>query len=157
MLGSERPLWVRLPYRRGRRPSSRSMADHFVIRLPNHPGELAHLAHALAARGINIVHVAAAGTGAEAFAYLETDRFDDTRGVLSGMGYEYLAGRTLVVECPDEPGALAKLAEELAAVGVNIEAVMTACHNHGMVDVALTVDDLDRARAALAREKVLAA
>jgi hypothetical protein len=133
------------------------MPEHFVIQLPNHPGELAHLARALAARGINIIHVAAGGTGELAFAYLETDRFDDTRSVLCGMGYEFLAGKTIVVECCDEPGALAKLAEELAAVGVNVEGVMTAGHCDGKVDIAITVDDPEKARAALAREKVLAA
>ena len=132
------------------------MAEHFVIQLPNHPGELAHLARALAARGINIVHIAAGGTGPEAFAYVETDRFDDTRRVLTGMGYEYLAGKTIVVECCDEPGALAGLAEELAAVGVNIEGVMTAGHSPGKVDIAITVDDVEKARAALDREKVVA-
>ncbi len=133
------------------------MAQTFVIQLPNHPGELAHLARALAARGINIVHVAAGGAGDQAFAYLETDRFEDTRRVLSGMGYDYLAGKTIVVECCDEPGALASLAEELAAVGVNIEGVMTAGHGKGVVDIAITVDDADKARAALVREKVVAA
>jgi hypothetical protein len=127
-----------------------------VIQLPNHPGELAHLARALAARGINIVHIAAGGAGPQAFAYLETDRFDDTRRVLSGMGYEYLAGKTIVVECCDQPGALASLAEELAAVGVNIEGVMTASHNGGKVDFALTVDDVDKARTAIVKEEILA-
>jgi hypothetical protein len=134
-----------------------AMPEHFVIQLPNHPGELAHLARALAARGINVVHIAAGGTGSVAFAYLETDRFEDTRQVLAGMGYEYLAGRTIVVECPDEPGALAGLAEELAVAGVNIEGVMTVSTCDGKVEIALTVDDVDKARAALAREKVLAA
>jgi hypothetical protein len=132
------------------------MAEHFVIQLPNHPGELAHLARALAARGINIVHIAAGGTGPDAFAYLETDRFDDTRRVLSGMGYDYLAGKTIVVECCDEPGALASLAEELAAVGVNIEGVMTASQHEGTVDFALTVDDVEKAQAAIVHEEVLA-
>ncbi len=132
------------------------MGEHFVIQLPNHPGELAHLARALAARGINIVHVAAGGSGAQGFAYLETDRFDDTREVLSGMGYDYLAGHTIVVECRDEPGAIADLAEDLAAAGVNIEGVMTAGHAAGKVDIAITVDDVEKARSVLGREKVLA-
>jgi hypothetical protein len=133
------------------------MPEHFVIQLPNHPGELARLARALAARGINIVHAACGGAGPVAFAYLETDHVDETGKVLSGMGYEFLAGKTIVVECPDQPGALAALAEELATVGVNIEGVMTACRNAGKVEIALTVDDVEKARAALGREKVLAA
>jgi hypothetical protein len=133
------------------------MPEHFVIQLPNRPGELAHLARALACRGINIVHIAAGGAGPVAFAYLETDRFDDTRQALAGMGYEFLAGQTIVVECRDEPGALAGIAEELAAAGVNLEGVMTVCPNDGKVEIALTVDDVEKARTALARERVLAA
>lgn len=132
------------------------MAKHFVVELDNRPGQLAHLARALAARGINITHIAAGGAGRTAFAYLETDRFDETGAVLSGMGYEYLAGKTLVVEIEDEPGAFARLTEELAAAGINIEGVMTASHCRGKVDIAITVDDVEKAEAVLGREKVLA-
>jgi hypothetical protein len=133
------------------------MAEHFVVQLPNHPGELARLARALAARGINIVHVAGGGSGPVMFAYIETDEFEAAERVLAGMGYEFLAGRTIVVECDDVPGALAAIAEELANAGVNIEGLMTASRCNGKVDIALVVDDVERARAALGREKVLAA
>ena len=132
------------------------MAKHFVVELDNRPGELAHLARALGARGINITHIAAGGAGRMAFAYMETDEPELTGKVLSGMGYDFLAGRTLVVEIADEPGALAHLTSELADAGINIEGVMTASHCRGLVDVAITVDDGEKARAVLGREKVLA-
>jgi hypothetical protein len=132
------------------------MGKHFVVELDNRPGELAHLARALAARGINIINIAAGGAGRTAFAYLETDAFDVTGKVLSGMGYDYLAGHTLVVEIDDEPGALARLTAELADAGINIEGVMTASHCRGLVDIAITVDDVEKAQAVLGREKVLA-
>jgi hypothetical protein len=132
------------------------MVKHFVVELDNRPGELAHLARALASRGINITDIAAGGAGRTAFAYLATDASEETGKVLSGMGYEFLAGNTLVVEVSDEPGALARLTAELADAGVNIEGVMTASHCRGQVDVAITVDDLEKAQAVLGREKVLA-
>jgi hypothetical protein len=132
------------------------MVQHIVVQLPNRPGELAHLARALAARGINLIHAAAAGSGSIAFAYLETDRFDEACAVLRGSGYQFLAGHTIVVERPDAPGALADLAEELAAAGINIEGVMTCGHSNGKVDLAITVDDVEKARVALRREELVA-
>ena len=132
------------------------MVQHIVVQLPNRPGELAHLARALAARGINLVHAAACGAGPIGFAYLETDRFDETCEVLRGSGYRFLAGQTIVVERPDQPGALADLAEELAAAGINIEGVMTCGQSNGKVELALTVDDVDKARVALRREELVA-
>lgn len=134
----------------------RQMGKRFVVELDNRPGELAHLARALAARGIDIRHIAAGGAGARAFAYLETDADEETAHVLSGMGYEFLSGKTMVIELEDEPGALAAVTAELAAAGINIEAVMTASQCRGRVDVAITVDDLERAQAVLGREKVVA-
>jgi hypothetical protein len=132
------------------------MTRRFVVELENRPGELAHLARALAARAINITHIAAGGAGRTAFACLETDAPDLTDKVLSGMGYEFLAGQTLVVEIEDEPGALARLTAELADAGINIEGVMTASHCRGLVDIAITVDDLEKAQAVLGREKIVA-
>jgi hypothetical protein len=133
------------------------MPKHFVVQLANRPGELAHLVRALAARGINIVHAAAGGAGSAGFAYLETDRFSDTRDVLHGMGYGFLAGETVVVECVDRPGSLAELTEKLAAAGINIEGVMTVNRCNGKVQIAITVDDAERALAVIGREAVLAA
>lgn len=132
------------------------MSKHFVVELENRPGELAHLARSLAARSINITHIAAGGAGRTAFAYLETDAPELTGEVLSGMGYEFLGGQALVVEIEDEPGALARLTAELAEAGINIEGVMTASHCRGLVDIAITVDDLEKAQRVLGREKILA-
>ena len=132
------------------------MTKHFVVELENRPGELAHLARALAARGINITHIAAGGAGRMAFAYLETDAYEETCKVLSGMGHDFLAGNTLVVELDDEPGALARLTGDLAEAGINIEGVMTASHCRGKVDIAITVDDIEKAQSVLGRELLVA-
>ena len=132
------------------------MTKHFVVELDNRPGELAHLARGLAARGITITRIAAGGAGRVAFAYLETDAFEETSKVLTSMGFEFLAGNTLVVELDDEPGALARLTEELAQVGINIEGVMTASHARGKVDIAITVDDVEKAQSVLGRELLVA-
>ena len=49
------------------------MERQFVVQLDNRPGELAHLARALGARGINITHISCAGTGKLACAFMTTE------------------------------------------------------------------------------------
>lgn len=101
------------------------MARQFVVQLENRPGELAHLARALATRWIDIVHVACVGTGAAACTFLTTSDPDATRDVLRGMGIPFIEGEMVFAEVEDRPGGLAELAEGLAAAGVNILAALT--------------------------------
>ena len=133
------------------------MARHFIVQLANRPGELAHLAHALAARGINILHVAAGGHGAFGFACVETDDFDATHDVLRGIGLDFVEGESVVVSMRDEPGALAAATGRLAEAGINVSSAMTLSRCDGEMEVALVVDDAQRARDVLGRDAVLAA
>ncbi len=128
------------------------MARQFVVQLDNRPGELAHLARVLAARSIDIVHVACVGAGPTASAFLTTRDPDATRDVLRGAGMPFIEGDVVLAEVEDRPGGLAELAERLATAGVNILAVLTVGRASGRVEVALSVDDEQRALEALGRE-----
>lgn len=121
------------------------MVRQFVVQLENRPGELAHLARALATRWIDIVHVACVGTGATACTFLTTSDPDATRDVLRGMGTPFIEGEMVFAEVEDRPGGLAELAERLAAAGVNILAALTVGRHEGIVEMALSVDDEQRA------------
>jgi hypothetical protein len=133
------------------------MSRHFVVQLENRPGELAHLARALAARGVDIQHIAGGGEGTSAFAFLSTDDEVATRDVLHSMGFSYIDGETLVVEVEDRPGGIAALAESLGAAGVNIRSVMLIGRARGKAEVAIAVDaDAERVRDILGREHVVA-
>jgi len=125
------------------------MERQFVVQLDNRPGELAHLARALAARGINITHISCAGTGSIAYAIIATTEHDETRAVLRGLGHDFIEGATVVVPLPDLPGALASVAERFARAGVNILGTLIVGRRAGAVEVAFAVDDQARARAAL--------
>jgi hypothetical protein len=134
------------------------MSRHFVVQLENRPGELAHLARALARRGINIKQIAGGGEGAQAFAFLTTDDEDSTREVLRSMGASFLDGETLVVEVDDQPGGVAGLAQALGAAGVNIRSMMLIGRARGKAEIAISVDvDAERVREILGRERVVAA
>ncbi len=125
------------------------MARQFVVQLDNRPGELAHLARALAVRGIDIRHISCVGAGPLACAFMTTNDDDATRDVLHGLGHAYLEGPTIDVEVPDEPGGLASIAERLADADVNILGTLTLSRRPGFVEMMFAVDDPARARSAL--------
>jgi len=122
------------------------VAQPFVIQLENRPGELAHIARALANRGINIQHLAGSGAGCTACAMLTTDDDEMTREVLKSIGVPFVEGDTLHVEIPDRPGAIADLSERLSAGGVNITGILIVGRRGAMCEVAMTVNDEPRAR-----------
>jgi hypothetical protein len=126
----------------------------FVVQLDNRPGELAHLARALGARGVNITHISCAGTGPVACAFVTTGDEDVTRQVLHGLGHDYLEGETVVVDVLDRPGGLADVAERLAVAGVNILGTMIVGRREGVVEMAFAVDDGDKARSVLTKAEL---
>ena len=125
------------------------MARQFVVQLRNHVGELAHLTRALAARGVDIRHVSCFGSGPMACAFLIPDNAEAMREVLHGLGHMYIEGEPIVVDVEDRPGGLADVAERLAAAGVQILGTMCVGERPGVIEMAFTVDDELKARAAL--------
>ncbi len=124
------------------------MGQPFVVQMPNRPGELAHLARALCARGINIVQIqgsSAAGDLACALIYTDCCE-EDTGDVLRSMGYSFVVGSTLLVEIPDTPCALGDLTEELAQGGVNVTGFCKIATHEGFATWSLSVNDEDAAR-----------
>ncbi|MEW6224239.1 MAG: ACT domain-containing protein [Chloroflexota bacterium] len=122
------------------------MGKQFVVQLENRPGELAHLAHAFAARGINIQHVACIGAGPLACMFVTTDDDAGARRILHGMGHSFIEGQPVVVEVEDRPGGLAEVAARLGAAGVNITGMLEVGRRPGVVDMTLCVDDEAKAR-----------
>jgi hypothetical protein len=122
---------------------------HYVVQLQNHPGELAYLCRALAARGIDIQQISCAGTGPLACAFMTTAEDEATHDVLRGLGRDFLEGDTIVVDVLDRPGGLADVTERLAAAGVNVLGTLFVGRREGIVEVAFAVDDAEKAKAAL--------
>jgi hypothetical protein len=125
------------------------MARQFVVQLENHPGELAHLARAFAARGINLHHVSCVGAGPLACMFVTTDNDATAREVLHGLGHEFIEGEPILVQVPDRPGGLAEVTEKLAAAGVNVTGVLPVGRHPGVVEMTFCVSDEAKARAAL--------
>jgi hypothetical protein len=132
------------------------MQRQFVVQLDNRPGELAHLARAMAARGVNIEHISCAGTGSVACAFMTTSD-DAAREVLRGLGHDFIEGGAVVVEVLDQPGGLADVTEQLAAGGVNVLGTMCIGRREGVLEMTFVVDDEAKAKAALADPQLTAA
>ena len=125
------------------------MSSQFVVQLENRPGELAHLARALATRGIDIRHIASVGAGSVGCAFLSTSDDEATREVLRGLGHAVIEGEPVLVDVEDRPGGLADVLERLGNAGVNILGTMVVGRRSGVMEVVLCVDDEARAHAAL--------
>lgn len=125
------------------------MGRQFVIQLDNRPGELAHLARALGARGVDIRHISCIGAGPLACAFITSDDDQATREVLHGLGHDFIEGETIVVDVADRPGGLADVAERLSRAGQNIVGTLIIGRRPGIVEMAFAVDDEDKAREAL--------
>ena len=120
----------------------------FRIALPNEPGQLARVGEALGTRGVNILTVAAIGT-VEAAVALVTDQEDKTREALGDLGLSYQEIELLAVSLSHQPGELSVLAKKLADAEINIESIYLLEESAGEVKIAITVNDLTRARQVL--------
>lgn len=123
------------------------MGQQFEIQLPNRPGELAHLARALCARGVNIVSVHQTTAGNVTCTEIFTDCCDDdTTDVLRSMGYPFVAGPALNVEIEDTPCAFGEISEKLSRGGVRVKNYCVVGKANGMATWALSVADEHKAR-----------
>ena len=117
----------------------------------NRPGELANVCRVLAEVGVNIQALATAEAGEYGAVRMLVDDVEKARNVFRDAGVAHTTIDVLVLEIPNEPGALSGLAARLSAERVNIEyfyaSVAPAC------DTALgvfKVSDPHRAEKAVA-------
>ena len=125
------------------------MARQFVVQLENHPGELAQLSRTFAQRGVQIQHVACAGSGPLQCMFVTFTDDDAARSVLRGLGHPFIEGEPVMVEIPDEPGSLGEASQKLADAGVLVTGVIQAGRKPGVIEMAFCVDDEAKAREAL--------
>lgn len=110
------------------------------------PGLLTDITSALAEAGINIEDVDAEAAGATSSISIAVDRYDEAVRLLSARGWKVYAENTLVIELPDEPGALARVARRFSDSGVNLRSVRFVERRHGKALVAVCTAEEDRAR-----------
>ncbi len=128
-----------------------SRATEFVVELINRPGELGKLAQVLGKEDVNILGIGAVGHDGVGIAHIVTDDPEATETTLQASGYTMDIRKALLVDVPNEPGALGRAANVLGAAGVNIEAsYVTVGGTGGAVRLALSCEDAEAGEAALA-------
>jgi len=126
------------------------MPTDLTVVLSDEPGQLATLAGATGAAGVNIDGTCAfTGEGRGIIHVLVAD--DAVKRAVSALEEAGMAVAdrrpVLVIDVDDRPGSLAEVARELAEAGVNIELLYTT---FGGVKLVVATDDMASARAALA-------
>lgn len=117
----------------------------FLVELTNKPGELADVAEALAAKGINITAISGTACGDGGRAAIMTSDDATTRTALDATGHKYSVLDATDTALRHEPGSLAKAARRLAEEGINIEAIMPIGMQGNEIHVAFVTSDAAKA------------
>lgn len=120
--------------------------NRIVVVARNEVGVIADISRALADSGINIETISAEGGDVQGTITLTTDDQDAALRVLSNAGFKAVTDESLVLSLPDEPGALAKVAERFKQAGVNIQSLHILERKAGHTLVALAAEDREKAK-----------
>jgi hypothetical protein len=129
--------------------------ERIIIIVRDEVGVIAGVARALADRGINIESLDTERAGEQGIITLTTD--DTNRALLALKEAEFRAvtDDSLVFRIPDEPGALARVAERFKEAGVNIQSLHILDRQDGQATVALTTQDRAQAEALLDPDSIV--
>ena len=124
--------------------------NRIIVMVDNQVGIIADIARALSEAGINVESINTETAGDQGAVILTTDNYDHALYVLNQAGFKAVSDDdALVVRLPDEPGALARVADSLKQAGVNIQSMHILNRQQGYAMVALTTDDRARAETAI--------
>ncbi|MGQ9588534.1 MAG: ACT domain-containing protein [Thermoplasmata archaeon] len=121
----------------------------FDVYVQNRPGELAKVCEILGNYGVNIRAIASESGSEKPMIKIVTDDEATTKAALSRSGIRFDLREVVAVKMPDRPGELGKIARKLARLMVNVESIYILGKGAGMTEIALTVDDIQKAENAL--------
>ncbi len=122
------------------------LTDLTVI-LDDRPGTLATAASALGKAGVNIEGISGFATeGGKAVGHILVEDAGKARRALEGAGTQVRQEQgVLIVDVPDRPGELGKVARKIGDAGVNISLIYLATNTR----VIIGADNLEKARTAV--------
>jgi hypothetical protein len=121
----------------------------FVINLPERPGELASVTNALSLQGVNIKSVAALRLGNQALARIIPDDVESARSALRAHNIRFEEHELITVLLENRAGELTGVIVKLADVGVNLEALYVVGLADDLIELAIAVDDVKKAKKTL--------
>ena len=121
--------------------------NRIIVMAKNEVGVIADISRALADNGINIETMSALGLEEKGIITLTTNSYDDALRTLTEAGFKTVSDESLLLRLPDEPGALAKVADRFKEAGVNIQSLHIVERRDAHTIVALSADDRAKAEA----------
>jgi hypothetical protein len=122
----------------------------FTIHLTHRPGELARVANALARTGVNLKAVTGLTVGTQAVLRLVADDVEAAREALQEGNIPFEENEVVPVLLENRAGELGDLAAKLSNAGVNLQAIYVIGLDGDLVEFAVGVDDVKKAKKALA-------
>ena len=120
------------------------MRKDFVLIPDDQPGVIARLGEAAGAAGINIEGISAFTGQGKGVVHVLVPDAELALKALSEAGLDVRGARdVIVVDIPDEPGALGRMTRRLADENINVEQAYLATNNR----LVVVVDDIEKARA----------
>ena len=126
-----------------------------VVMAANEVGVIADISRVLADKGINIETISAEALGDKGAVTLTVDDYDGALRALTDAGFKTVTDEALILSLPDEPGALARVAESLKEGGVNIQSLHILDRRGGRTTVAISTDDRAKAEGLVDQETVV--
>ena len=121
----------------------------FTIHLTHKPGELGRVANALAKKGVNVRSLACMAVGTQGLLRLIADDHETARSALEEGRIHFEEKELVTVLLENQAGEVAVVADKLSNAGVNMEAVYVIGLSGDLVELALAVDDVKKAKKAL--------
>ncbi|MBI4601847.1 MAG: hypothetical protein HY721_07785 [Planctomycetes bacterium] len=121
----------------------------FRITVGNRPGELARVAENLSRKDVNIKAIAASASGGTVTLHLIGHDIEATRAGLTEMRAQFTEREVIPLLLEDKAGALAVVAKQLADAGINIDAIYLTGKADDLIELALAVEDVKKAKKVL--------
>jgi hypothetical protein len=118
----------------------------FAIHLTHRPGELARIAHALSRAQVNIKSVAGMTVGSQGLIRIIADDVEAARKALQEGHIPFEDNEVITVLLENKAGELEDLAAKLGNNGINLNALYVVGLEGDLVELALSVDDVKKAK-----------
>lgn len=126
------------------------------LTLPNRPGALAAVAGVLAKQRINVAAIAVDSMATRGRVRLVVSDPDRAEGLLTSAGYDVEVREMIALRLEDRAGSFLKVLDVLAQERINVISVaILHARQNGQVLVALSTNDLARARQVLQRARIV--
>jgi len=97
-----------------------SKGKQINLTLPNRVGALAKVSSVLAGAKVNIHAICAWGDRRKAYFYMVVDRHIKAKNALTKAGLDVTDEGIMLVEMPNKPGEMQKVADKIAGAGIDI-------------------------------------